>query len=330
MNNLLFSFNIVMPMAILMLMGYIFKQIGMFTEVFITQGKKLCFYVLLSCSLFKNLYDSSLDSFPIGFISFVVIAILVEFVISLIAANLIADRKNQKGVIIQGATRSNFAYLGIPLATMMFSDPELIGQLRSEISLASIFVIPVFNIVSVCALAYYSDKNENEKILKRTFKGLISNPCIDSILLGLFVLMIRSLVPSVIFLIKDRLSFIYTVLSYLSSMSTPFAFLLVGASLDFSHSITNLKKLVYVVGLRIVIFPLLILSAAYFMNIASQVEYAILVSVFASPTAVASAIMASELGGDSDLANEIVIYSTTFSIISLLLVIFVLRTVGCL
>ena len=61
-----------------------------------------------------------------------------------------------------------------------------------------------------------------------------------------------------------------------------------------------------------------------------MIEYAILVSVFASPTAVSSAIMAAEMGADQDLANEIVVYTTMFSMISLLIIIYALKGMGCL
>jgi hypothetical protein len=73
-------------------------------------------------------------------------------------------------------------------------------------------------------------------------------------------------------------------------------------------SVSDLKKLVSVVLLKDLIFPLTAILLAWLLKAADSVEYAILVSVFASPTAVASAIMASEMGGDRDLANEIVAY----------------------
>ena len=328
MENLLFALNIVLPMAILMAMGYIFKKNGFFTDSFISAGKKFCFYCLLSVSLFKNLYDSSLEAIPGRLIIFVVIAILCEFVISFFVAKIISDNRNQNGVIIQGAVRSNYAYIGIPLATMIFSDAELIALTKSEASVLSIFVIPLFNILSVLALVYYSDNDGDEKIVVRTIKNLIKNPCIIAIVCGLLVLGFRALLPGSTFFIRNNLSFIYKVMEYLASMSTPFAFLMVGASLNFSKSISDMKKLVWVVLLRILIFPVVILSVANMTGMFVNVDFAVLVSVFASPTAVSSAIMVSEIGGDEDLANEIVVYTTVFSILGLLLIIFGLRNMG--
>ena len=329
MENLLFSLNIILPLAILITLGYIFKKIGFFNDQFISMGKKLCFYVLLACTLFKNLYDSSIDVFPIRLISLVVISIVVEFIVSCLVAKAISDKRNEIGVIIQGSFRSNFAYIGIPLASLMFSESSLVSMTNSKLSIISVFAIPLFNILSVFGFAYFNE-DESENLLKRTIVGIIRNPCIISITLGLCVLLFRHIVPTSSFFIRDNLNFLYKVISYLSSMSTPFALLLVGASLNLSHSIANIKKLVWVVGLKDLIYPVVILMIAYLLKGYDKVDFALLVSTFASPTAVASAIMASELGGDYDLANEIVVYTTIFSILSLLIIIFGLKTMGCL
>ena len=330
MNDFLFSLNIVMPMAGLLAIGYLFKRIGFFSREFISGGKKLCFYVLLSCSLFKNLYDSDLEKIPYRFITFLIFAILAEIGLSFLAAEKIAGRRDQKGVIIQGAFRSNFAYVGIPLASMFFTDPLLLERTASEISLASIFVIPLFNVFAVISLSAYADRKDDANLFKRSFLGILKNPCIISIVCGVMVLLLRQAIPATSYLLRDKIPFVYKILAYLASMSTPFAFLLVGASLDIGRSVSDLKQLIAVVLLKDLIYPALALIAFAFLKIGDGVEFAILVSVFASPTAVTSAIMASEMGGDQDLANEIVAYTTVFSMISLLIIIYTLKITGCL
>ncbi len=329
MNDLLFSLNIVMPMALMMALGYIFKRIGLFDDPFLRSAKKFCFYVLLSCSLFKNLYDSKLDRLPYRFIIFLVISILLEIILSFVFAKLIAENGKEEGVIAQGSFRSNFAYIGFPLAAMFFTDEALIQRVNSEISLASIFVIPLFNVFAVIALLKGKEEKDGRGMLKRSFNGIIRNPCILSVFAGMTVLLLRILIPSVSFFVKNDLLWVYQALSYLSSMSTPLAFLLVGADMDFSRSVRDIGKLAKVVLLKDLVFPVLFLCAAFILHAADSVEYAILVSVFASPTAVSSAIMAHEMNGDSDLASEIVVYTTLFSILSLLVIIYLLRITGC-
>jgi len=330
MKNLLFSINIVLPLAILLAMGYLFKKQGLFTDSFIKAGNKLCFYVLLSCSLFKNLYDSVLDEIPYKLIIFVVVSIFMEFVLGIFFARAISDRKNQEGVIVQGVFRSNYAYIGIPLSTMMFTESQLITDTSNEISIITIFVIPLFNTLAVMALTYMNEHKSGENLLVTSLKNLAKNPCIISVSLGILVLLFRMAVPSAGFFIKNNLGFLYKVLGYLASMSTPFALLMVGAGLNFSHSLTNIRKLSLTVMVKNLIFPGFILLVAALMKIFTRVDFAVMISVFASPTAVASAVMASEMNGDGELANEIVVYTTMFSILSLVIIIYALKTAGCL
>ncbi len=330
MKEILFSLNIVLPMAILLGMGYLFRKSGLFSPEFIQSGSKLCFYVLLSCSLFKNLYDSVLSSLPVRMILFTVISILCLFLFGILFAKAISSQRNQIGVLIQGVTRSNFAYIGIPLSTMMFTESALVSATSQEISILSIFVIPLFNILAVSALTYYGESKEEGSLLARTLRNLLRNPCILSIIAGLSVLLFRMLVPQSAFLLRDHLPFLYKVIGYLASMSTPLALMIVGAGLNFSHSAHNSSKLYATVFVKNLLFPGLVMLTAYLLKGFTPVDYAVMVSVFASPTAVASAVMAGEMGGDRDLANEIVVYTTIFSIISLLLIIYVLKTARCL
>ena len=330
MKNLLFSINIVLPLAILLAMGYIFKKQGLFTDSFIKAGNKLCFYVLLSCSLFKNLYDSVLTELPYKLIIFVVISIVAEFVLGIFLAKAIADRKNQEGVIVQGVFRSNFAYIGLPLSTMMFTESALVAQTSNKISIITIFVIPLFNILAVIALTYLNEHAAKENLVAATIRNLAKNPCLISIGLGMAVLLFRMAVPAASFMIRDRFGFIYRVIGYLASMSTPFALLMVGAGLNFTHSLTNLKKLIVIVLAKNLVFPGIVLFTAASTKMFTNVDFAVMISAFAAPTAVGSAVMASEMNGDGELANEIVVYTTLSAMITLVIIIYALKTAGCL
>ena len=327
MEDFLFSLNIILPLAALMALGYFFHQIGLFSDAFIRQGKKLCFYALLSSTLFKNLYDTSLAQLNMKLVIFVVIAILLEYLSANLIARKLSDERKKIGVIVQGAMRSNYAYISIPLASLMFSDPELLQTTTSRISLLSAFVIPLFNILAVIALSR-SDETGRKSLLKKTIRNILTNPCIDAIFAGLIVLVIRFIFPQSAFFIKDQLPFLYKVLTYFAQMSTPLALLLVGASLSFSRQESDRRILLWVTALKNLIYPAVILLAAVLLMSFETPDYAVLAAVFGAPTAIASAIMAYQLKADDKLANEIVVYTTVFSSFSLLLIVFLLRTGG--
>ena len=325
MSNLLFSLNIVLPMIILIALGYLFRYFAFVSDEFVQIGKKLCFYVFLPCNLFKNLYDSALDDVPYGLIFFALLWVLIIFVLSFLITRKVPS--NKRGVMIQGMIRSNYAYIGIPLASQMFVDEVLIGRATTYVSLLSIFILPLFSVLSVVALSMFGE-DSNRTSIKATIKNTIRNPIIIGIILGVMVLFIRELIPDSAYFLQDKLAFVYKALSYLSQLATPFSLLMVGADLHFDFA-KDLKNVMTAIAFKMVIYPALILFVAYKLKSFDGPMMATLVSAFASPTAVSSAIMASQMKGDGDLANSIVVFSTIFSSISLIMIIFVLKSVGC-
>jgi predicted permease len=58
--------------------------------------------------------------------------------------------------------------------------------------------------------------------------------------------------------------------------------------------------------------------------------YAALVALFATPVAVASAIMAEEMGNDGQLARQLVVWTTLLSAVVIFVTIVILRAMGLL
>lgn len=55
MNNLIFSLNTTMPIFLVMVIGYILKQIGMLNDNFVTVANKFNFKVTLPFMLFRDI-----------------------------------------------------------------------------------------------------------------------------------------------------------------------------------------------------------------------------------------------------------------------------------
>ena len=55
MNNLIFSLNTTMPIFLMMVIGYILKQIGMLNDNFVTVANKFNFKVTLPFMLFRDI-----------------------------------------------------------------------------------------------------------------------------------------------------------------------------------------------------------------------------------------------------------------------------------
>lgn len=327
MENLLFTLNAVLPLVILVTIGYVLKRVNFFSKEFLAGANKLCFYVALPCLLFKNLYDSSLEDLPWRLIIFVVIGIVSIFILSLLYAIFFVKDNNQKGVMIQGMMRSNYAFIGIPLATSLFSDALLIEKTGTCVALVSIFCIPLFNILSVIALSLFVESDDNSKPLKKALIGILKNPLIKAILLGVLVLLFRLIVPSSSNFVENKISFLYKVLDYLAKISTPLALLVVGGQFEFKLETESRKQVIIGVATKMVIYPVVVFLIACLIGFKNY-EFAVLVSVFASPIAVASAIMAREMKNDYKLASQLVVWSTLLSSVTIFIIVFLLKSLG--
>ena len=75
--------------------------------------------------------------------------------------------------------------------------------------------------------------------------------------------------------------------------------------------------------------PVIALSIAYFFVPGLSGEhFATYVAVFGTPVAVASAIMAKEMGADDELAGQLVVWTSLVSTVTIFVYVVVFRAIG--
>ena len=83
MDDFLFSLNAVMPIVLLVVLGYILKKIKLFTAEFLRVANKLTFNVLLPTLLFNNVYAiKSFSDIQWSFVLYAITAIVMIFALS--------------------------------------------------------------------------------------------------------------------------------------------------------------------------------------------------------------------------------------------------------
>ena len=154
-DKLLFTCNAVLPLILVILLGYVIKRIKLLPDEFFKAANKLCFRIRLPVLLFYNIYNVESLSDVIKYwkvILFSAIGIASLFFIGLIIALLFIKDNRQKGVVLQSAFRSNYAYIGIPLAASLAT-----GEFASDVvglaSIVSVVSVPMFNILAIVALS---------------------------------------------------------------------------------------------------------------------------------------------------------------------------------
>lgn len=326
MDNLLFTLNAILPIIIPILLGYALKRMHFFKEEFLTEANKLVFKVLIPILLFSNLYLADLTKINWPFVGFAAAAILVLFLIGLIIVLFIPNRK-QKGVILQATFRSNYAIIGIPLATMLGG-----AEAGAEASVIAAVSVPMFNILAVIALSIY-DHDENTKVsIKSILFKIVTNPLIIGVAAGLVVcginMGINAAGGNVSQFFTDYTSFIPSTINSLAKVATPLALLVLGGKFEFKAVKALWKQLTVSVTLRLVITPAIFLSIAYALGFKGSTQFAILIALFATPIAVSSAPMAAQMGQDEELAGQIVVWTSALSAFSLFAIIMICAAIG--
>ena len=87
---------------------------------------------------------------------------------------------------------------------------------------------------------------------------------------------------------------------------------------------------------RNVIAPIIALGSAYLLSThtglltCTPADYPALIALFATPVAVSSAVMASQMGGDGQLATQLVVWTSVASVVTMFAIICIVIWAGLL
>ena len=307
MNNLFLATSVVLPLFIMMGLGYILKKIKIFDQQFLKQLNNLCFKIFLPLFLFVNIYNSDFEkAFDIKLIIFAAVCVFILFAILMIIIPKIEKDNLNKGVIIQGIFRSNFILFGIPIAQSIYGSENI-----ATTSILVAFVIPLFNMLSVVALNAFSDvKQSPVKILK----DILSNPLIIASGFAMFFVITKIKIP---YIIQETIVDI-------SSIASPLALIVLGGSFNLKALGNNNKALFISVIGKLIIVPLIFIFISVLFDF-KQIQLVSLMAMFASPTAVSTFTMAQNAKLNDELASQIVVINSILSIFTIFIWISILN-----
>jgi predicted permease len=311
MQNFLLSFNVVFPIAVLMALGFFIKKIKLVNETTVKQMNNIIFKVFLPMMLFKNVYESDIgEMFEPRLVIYSFAAVIISIITPFILVPIFEKQNSKRGVMIQAMFRSNFVIFGVPITEALCGST---GVGVAAILIAT--VVPLFNFSAVIALEVF---NGNKPDFKKICKGIVTNPLIISSILGLLVNFIGLEFPTVI----------EKSISNVGSIATPLALIVLGASINFGTVSKNATRLLIGLSVKLVILPAIALFIAAFVFGFRGAELSIMMSLFATPPAVSSFTMAQQMGGDSDLACQLVMFGTVVSVITMFLWVFTFVSLG--
>lgn len=326
----------VLPIVLLILLGYALQRIDFFGDEFLTVGNKLVFRVCLPVLLFVNVYSiGSLADIRWGICAYCAVAIGVLFLIGLVTAVAVTPRPERRGVLLQCTFRSNFAIIGMSLAAALGgTSGEAVAAILSAVS------VPLFNALGVVALSVFRKEEDGRGIRPgKIVKDVLSNPLIIGVLAGVAALLVRQWQVAqfgrVVVSLQRDLPWLFRAAKDVKSITSPLALLILGGKFRFAAVGRLWKEIVTGTLLRTVLAPVLGLGGAVLLSRWGLLqcgvsEYPALIAVFGSPVAVSSAVMAREMGGDEQLATQLLVWTSIVSTLTIFLTVCVMMSAGLL
>ena len=151
-NDLLFSCNVVVPIFLLIVLGYVLTRVKLWDEHFLKVANNVCFKCLLPVLLFYNVASANIfEVFNGKLILYVCLCACVLCSALFVIVPLFVKDNKRKGVMIQGTFRSNFLLFGVPLGL------SIGGTAGSTLAaVIASFYVPVINMLSVISLYVFS------------------------------------------------------------------------------------------------------------------------------------------------------------------------------
>lgn len=304
------SANAVLPMCLIMALGYGTRRLGWIRREEISAINKIAFRIFLPCLLYYNVYCSDLSgSFDPLLMAYAVGGVLLTFGLSLGYTLLTEKLPERRGVMIQGMFRSNYVIMGIPVATALLGADQL-----GTVSILIAVVVPLFNMLAVVVLEVF--RGQKPKPL-HILGQIAKNPLVIGSVLGILTLAAGIRLPHIL----------EQTIQNISAIASPLQLFLLGAFFQFSGLKTYRRELVTVSAAKLIVAPGLFLGLGALLGFRG-VAFVSLIGVFASPTAVNSFTMAQQMGGDAELAGDIVVTTSAVSIPTMFLWIFLFKSLG--
>lgn len=328
MDTLIFAINAVFPIVLLIILGNFLMKKKMFNEDFIKMANRFVFKVALPVSLFINVYDGNISNTNWSIVIFSCLMIIILFLIGLTSVIVFCKDEKRRGVILQNVFRSNYSIIGIPLVVFLANGNN---NALSTAALIAATSIPLFNILAVVSLTVFVKDSQGKKIgLDQLFIRILKNPLIIGIFIGVIVVLMRPIFP---FTIKEDITFLYSALVLLGKVASPLALVVLGASFKIDEIKDMYKDIIHGVLFRSFISPFLALGVAVLLVKNDIItlnanDFPALIALFGAPSAVSSVVMSYELDNDGRLAGQIVVWSSVCSVISLMLIIMGLKSLG--
>ena len=312
MENLIFSLNATLPIFLTMLLGLLFRYLGLMNADFVAKLNRFVFVAAIPALVFRDI--SSVDvrkSWDGGFVLFCFLATLVSITVIALLARLLVEEEI-RGEFVQASYRSSAAILGIAFIQNIYGSSGMAP-------LMIVGTVPLYNAAAVVILSLMKPgrKKLDQKLLLKTAKGIVTNPIILGILAGILWSVLRIPQPEIM----------QKTVKNVAVLATPLGLMAMGASFEGKKALAKLRPSVLASLIKLVVLAAVFLPLAVRLGYTKERLIAILV-MLGSATTVSCFVMAKNMGHEGVLTSSTVMLTTFFSAFTLTGWLFLLKTLG--
>jgi predicted permease len=307
--------NVLLPVFLMIALGGAFRASRFLPDEFFRHLNKLVFWVGLPSFLFVKILAAD---FRASGASRLFGALLTVFVVTTLLAWPVGAAfrlgRRSLGVFVQAAQRANLAYIGWPVIAYAFA-PRGAGQSDAILAMAVLVVaalVPIYNVVAVLLLIHAreggapGDPVGRAASVRRAAVSLVTNPLIVACVAALLIRALGLSVPLALRRTAEAMG----------QFSLPLALMSIGAGFMNGQWTGRWTVAAWAAGLRVGLGPILAWAASRWLGLTPD-ETRVATICMACPTAVASYVLADQMGADAGLAGKAVVVSTALSFLSL-------------
>ena len=335
MDTFLFSINATLPVFLTIVVGYVLKRLGFFSEEFTVAADRFTFRVTLPVLLFTDIATADLSGgYDIRFMLFCMGVSCAAFFLIWGGAALFLKEKEKTGAFVMASFRGSAAVLGIALVKNIYGSTGLAP-------LMVVSVVPFYNAFSVIILTLYAKRDSAANATEAGTESAAANATADGTAepakakIPFGKILFEIVTNPLILAVALALPFSFfgwkipaipgKVLSNLSAIATPFALVILGAGFTFRAASKHVTLTAVASFIKVVLLPLMFVPAAIWFGFRDEALVAIAV-MLASPSTVACYIMARNMKNDAQLVSSIVMVTTLVSSVTITAMIFILRS----
>lgn len=312
MENLIYCLNATIPIFLTLMLGLVFRRIGLFDDAFVSRMNKFVFNAALPALLFLDIAESDFYSvWNTRFVLFCFFVTLISIGISTGLSYLLRPR-NIQGEFIQASYRSSAAILGIAIIQNLYGNSGMAP-------LMIIGSVPLYNVMAVTTLSLFApgdEKLDSKKILK-TLKGIATNPIILGILVGMLWSILRLPLPAIL----------KTTVNNLGKTATPLGLMAMGGALKFGKAFARPKPVIACTFLKLIGYEAVFLPLAIALGFSHDMLVAIII-MLGSATTVSCYIMAKNMNYDGDFTSGVVMSTTLLSSFTMTIWLYICKSLG--